>query len=118
MSSANNQECEGRVALVTGASRGIGAAIAERLAQAGAKVAAAARTLEPDPKYVGSLSETVERIRDAGGTVVPLQVDIAKQADRERMVAEAVEQLGPIDILVNNAAVTYYVRFDEFPEKR
>jgi citronellol/citronellal dehydrogenase len=118
MSQANNQEVEGRVALVTGASRGIGAAIAERLASAGAKVAAAARTLDADPKYVGSLSETVQRIRDAGGTVVPLQVDISKTDDRRRMVTEAVDQLGPIDILVNNAAVTFYLPFTEFPEKR
>jgi citronellol/citronellal dehydrogenase len=118
MSIANNQECEGKVALITGASRGIGAAIAERLAEAGAEVAVAARTLEPDEKYEGSLSETVERIRAAGGTVVPIQADISKQADRQRMVAETVEQLGPIDILVNNAAVTFYVPFTEFPEKR
>jgi citronellol/citronellal dehydrogenase len=118
MSIANNQECEGRVALVTGASRGIGAAIAERLAEAGAAVAVAARTLEPDEKYEGSLSETVARIRASGGTVLPVQADISKQADRQRMVAETVEQLGPIDILVNNAAVTFYLPFETFPEKR
>jgi citronellol/citronellal dehydrogenase len=118
MSMANNRECEGRVALVSGASRGIGAAIAERLAAAGAKVAAAARTLEPDPKYVGSLSETVERIRAKGGVVEPIQADISKSADRHRMVAETVEKLGPVDILVNNAAVTFYLPFTEFSEKR
>jgi citronellol/citronellal dehydrogenase len=118
MSGADNQECEGRVALVTGASRGIGAAIAERLAEAGAKVAVMARTLEPVEKYEGSLSETVARIEAKGGTVVPVQADISKPEDRVRMVAETVEQLGPIDILVNNAAVTFYIPFTEFPKKR
>jgi citronellol/citronellal dehydrogenase len=118
MSIANNQECEGRVALVTGASRGIGAAIAERLASAGAHVAAAARTIEPVDHYEGSLQETVERIDAAGGTAVAIQADISKQSDRRRMVDETVEQLGPIDILVNNAAVTFYLPFATFPEKR
>src|SRR3954447_5634353 len=118
MSIANNKDVEGRVALVTGASRGIGAAIAERLAAAGAHVSAAARTLDPDPKYVGSLAETVERVRTAGGTIVPVQADISKSDDRRRMVDETVEQLGPIDILVNNAAVTFYLPFTEFSEKR
>ncbi len=118
MSQANNLECEGRVALVTGASRGIGAAIAERLAEAGARVSAVARTLEPDPKYVGSLSETVARIEAKGGTVVPIQGDISKAADRRRMVDETVAKLGPVDILVNNAAVTFYLPFTEFTQKR
>jgi NAD(P)-dependent dehydrogenase (short-subunit alcohol dehydrogenase family) len=118
MSIADNRECEGRVALVTGASRGIGAAIAERLAGAGAKVAAAARTLEPVDEYEGSLSETVARIRAAGGTVEPIRADIARPDDRERMVAETAAKLGPVDILVNNAAVTYYIPFTEFPRKR
>ena len=118
MSIANDLECEGRVALVTGASRGIGAAIAERLAQAGAKVAVSARTLDPVEKYEGSLAETVARISAAGGTVVPVQAAISKSEDRRRMVSETVEQLGPIDILVNNAAVTFYLPFTEFPEKR
>ncbi len=118
MSYANNQECAGSVALVTGASRGIGAAIAERLAAAGAKVAASARTLDPDPKYDGCLRDTISRITAAGGVAVPIQADISKQDDRRRMVDETVEQLGPIDILVNNAAVTFYLPFETFPEKR
>lgn len=118
MSFANNLECEGRVALVTGASRGIGAAIAERLAEAGAKVAVSARTLDPVEKYEGSLSETVERIRGAGGTVVAVQADLNKPEDRRRLFDETVAQLGPIDILVNNAAITYNMPFTEFTEKR
>jgi NAD(P)-dependent dehydrogenase (short-subunit alcohol dehydrogenase family) len=118
MSAADNRECEGRVALVTGASRGIGAAIAESLAEAGAKVAVTARTLEPVERYEGSLSETVDRIRSAGGEVVPIQADISKPDERRRMVDEAVAAFGPIDILVNNAAVTWYFPFTEFPEKR
>jgi NAD(P)-dependent dehydrogenase (short-subunit alcohol dehydrogenase family) len=118
MSIANNRECEGRVALVTGASRGIGAAIAERLAEAGAKVAVSARTLDPVEKYEGSLSETVDRIRDAGGTVVAVQADMAKPEDRKQAVDETAAQLGPIDILVNNAAITYYMPFTDFSEKR
>lgn len=118
MSIANNLECEGRVAVVTGASRGIGAAIAERLAEAGAKVAVSARTLDPVDKYEGSLSETVARIRAGGGTVVAVQADMAKAADRKRLIDETVSQLGPVDILVNNAAVTYYMPFTEFTDKR
>ncbi len=118
MSEADNLACAGKVALVTGASRGIGAAIAERLASAGAHVAAAARTLEPVDRYEGSLSETVARASAAGGVIVPIQADISKQADRQRMVDEAVAALGPIDILVNNAAVTFYMPFTEFTEKR
>jgi citronellol/citronellal dehydrogenase len=110
--------CERRVAIVTGASRGIGAAIATRLALEGARVAVSARTLEPEPGRSGSLSETVESIAARGGTVVPVQADISKQEDRRRLVAEVVDALGPIDILVNNAAVTWFFPVEEFPEKR
>jgi citronellol/citronellal dehydrogenase len=109
---------EGKVAIVTGASRGIGAAIAVRLADEGVRVAASARTLEADPRYSGSLAETVHRIRAVGGEAIAVRCDLAKPEDRQQLVVEAVERLGPVDILVNNAAVTYLLPFVEFPEKR
>lgn len=118
MSFANGRECEGKVAVVTGASRGIGAAIAERLAAAGASVAVSARTIAPVDKYEGSLQETVERITAAGGVAVAIQADLAVPDDRQRLVEETREQLGSVDILVNNGAITYYMPFTEFTEKR
>jgi citronellol/citronellal dehydrogenase len=110
--------CEGKVALVTGASRGLGKAIAERLADEGATVAITARTMEPDPKYVGSLRETGEEIAARGGQAVTVQADISKPEERERLVAEVIERVGAPDILVNNAAVTFLRPLDEFPERR
>jgi citronellol/citronellal dehydrogenase len=110
--------CAGKVALVTGGSRGLGKAIAERLAGEGAAVAITARTLDPDPKYAGSLRETREGIEAAGGTAVAIQADLSKAEERERLMAEVTEQVGAPDILVNNAAVTFLRPLDEFPDKR
>jgi citronellol/citronellal dehydrogenase len=113
-----DRRCEGRVAIVTGASRGLGAAIAMRLAEEGARVAVSARTLAADSGQEGSLEETVERITAAGGEAVAVQCDLSQAEDRRRMVEQTVDQLGPVDILVNNAAVTFLLPFTEFPEKR
>ena len=110
--------CERRVAIVTGASRGLGLAIALRLAEEGARVAVTARTLEPDPKYPGTLAETVAAIEAAGGEAVAIQADLSKPADRARVVEETERRLGPVDILVNNAAVTFLLPVADFPEKR
>jgi citronellol/citronellal dehydrogenase len=109
----------GKVALVTGASRGIGAAVGERLAGAGASVALTARTInEGDHPHAGSLATTVERIAAGGASALAIAADLAEPADRRRVVATVTERLGPVDILVNNAAVTFLLPFDDFPEKR
>lgn len=113
-----NRSCEGRVAIVTGASRGIGEAIARRLAQAGAKVVLSARTLDPDPGVEGSLVETAAAIESAGGVAAAVRCDISKAEDRRRLVDQAIGLFGPVDILVNNAAVTFLLPIEDFPEKR
>jgi citronellol/citronellal dehydrogenase len=110
--------CDGRVALVTGSSRGLGKAIAQRLAREGATVALTARTLEPDPKYDGSLLQTRDEITSAGGRAIAVQADLSATEDRERLFAEVVASVGAPDILVNNAAVTFLRPLDGFPEKR
>jgi citronellol/citronellal dehydrogenase len=108
---------DGKVALVTGASRGIGEAIAARFADEGAAVAVSARTVEEgDHPLPGSISGTVASIVDSGGAAVAIAADLSKPEDRRRLVEETERQLGPIDILVNNAAITYFepvVDFDE-----
>jgi NAD(P)-dependent dehydrogenase (short-subunit alcohol dehydrogenase family) len=110
---------DGKVALVTGASRGIGEAIARRFAAAGAAVAVTARTVEEgDHKLLpGSNATTVQEIVDAGGTAVAIAANLADPEQRRGLVAEVERQLGPIDVLVNNAAVTYYEPVETFSER-
>jgi citronellol/citronellal dehydrogenase len=109
----------GRVALVTGASRGIGQAIATRFAAEGAAVAISARTVhEGDNRLAGSLEETEALIRTAGGHVVAVSADLADPAARARLVERVEAELGPVDVLVNNAAVTYLVPFEAITDRR
>ena len=98
-----HHELDGRVAVVTGASRGIGLAIARRFAAAGAHVAVVARSLDASSTFPGTLAETVRLIEDAGGKALPIRADITLAEDRGRLVEEVQAQLGRIDVLVNNA---------------
>jgi NAD(P)-dependent dehydrogenase (short-subunit alcohol dehydrogenase family) len=98
----------GSRALVTGASRGIGAAVAVQLAAEGADIAIVARSVEPHTKIAGSLNETAEQIRGLGSRCIVIGADLSDGEDRARIVPEALEGLGGLDILVNNAAAAIY----------
>src|SRR4029434_59664 len=96
----------GKVAIVGGASRGIGKDIALAFAVEGATVAVVARTeVEPDPRLPGTIHQTVDEIKTAGGEAMAVKADISDEAQVETMAKSALEAYGRIDILVNNAAV-------------
>ncbi len=98
---------DGRVAIVTGASRGIGEAVARLFAREGAAVAVTARTEQVfDERLPGTIHDTVAAIEAEGGRAVAIRADLADDDDVDRLVDEARAALGPIDLLVNNAALT------------
>jgi NAD(P)-dependent dehydrogenase (short-subunit alcohol dehydrogenase family) len=110
---------DGKTVIVTGASRGIGAEIARTFAAEGGRVACAARTLrEGDHPLEGSLERTVEAIRAAGGEATPVAVNISEPGECEKLVRTAREAYGPIDALVNNAALTYFLPVKDYPLNR
>ena len=111
---------DGKVALVTGASRGIGQAVAELFASEGAQVVCAARTVaEGDHRMLeGSLNRTVQNIVDAGGDAAMVQANVSEEDDCVRLIDEAKAAFGPVDVLINNAALNYYIPIVDYPTSR
>ncbi|HEX6079436.1 MAG TPA: SDR family NAD(P)-dependent oxidoreductase [Methylomirabilota bacterium] len=107
---------DGKVVVVTGASRGIGADIARLFASEGGRVVCAARTVrEGQHPFPGSLESTVTGIREAGGEAHGIGANVSEPAECERLIRETRERLGRVDVLVNNAALTYYVPIKDYP---
>jgi citronellol/citronellal dehydrogenase len=109
---------KGKTLFITGASRGIGLAIARRAAADGANVVIAAKTTDPNPKLPGTIHSAAEEVRAAGGQALPLSVDIREEAAVLAAVAEAVKTFGGIDILVNNASAISLTNTESTPMKR
>src|SRR5690348_8620129 len=95
----------GKTAIVTGSSRGIGKAIALKLAADGANVVVCARSTESTPELPGSIDETAAAIQALGRRALAIRTDVTNDSEVAAMVARTLEELGRIDILVNNAAL-------------
>jgi NAD(P)-dependent dehydrogenase (short-subunit alcohol dehydrogenase family) len=110
---------DGKVVVVTGASRGIGKSIAEVFAAEGGRVVCAARTLkEGDHPLEGSLEHTVNGIREAGNEAAAVAVDISEYDECVKLIDETHKLYGPVDVLVNNAALTYFIPIADYPVNR
>lgn len=109
---------KGKTLFITGASRGIGLAIALRAARDGANVAVAAKTSDPNPKLEGTIHTAAAAIEQAGGRALPLMCDIRDEAQVAAAVAKTVETFGGIDICINNASAISLTSIEKTEPKR
>lgn len=109
---------DGKVAIVTGSSRGLGKAIAIGLAKEGANVVVAARTEIENPQLPGTIFKTAEEIKAIGRRVLAIKCDVTSEQSVNDMVQKALNEFGHVDILVNNAGVAFYYPVIETPLKR
>lgn len=112
------REFENKTVFITGASRGIGKAIGERLAKEGANIVIAAKTAQPHPKLEGTIYTAAEDMVKAGGQALPVVVDIREEELVQAAIDQAVEHFGGIDILINNASAINLSNTEDLPMKR
>lgn len=108
----------GKTLFITGASRGIGAAMARRFAQDGANIAVIAKTSEPHPKLPGTIHTVAKEVEEAGGKALPLVCDVRDEEQIQKAVDATVSEFGGIDVLVNNASALWLKGTLETPMKR
>lgn len=109
---------EGKTVVITGASRGIGRAIALKCARDGANIVIAAKSVEPHPKFAGTIFTVAKEAMAVGGKVLPIQVDVRFEEQVQAMVQKTVEKFGRIDVLVNNAGAISLTNTPDTPMKR
>ncbi|MBI3724253.1 SDR family oxidoreductase [bacterium] len=112
------ESLDGRVAIVTGSSRGIGKAIAIALAKRGVRLVVAAKTEAPDPRLPGTIHDTVREIEAVGGSALAFPCDVRDEARIEALAKAALDRFGRIDILINNAGALWWKPVLETPAKR
>lgn len=109
---------KGKTVFITGASRGIGKAIALRLAAEGAQIVIAAKSVEENPKLGGTIYSAAKEVAEAGGEALPVQCDIRFEEQIEKAVAKTIEVFGGIDILINNASAISLSTVEKTEPKR
>lgn len=109
---------DGKVALITGASRGIGKAIALRLAKEGVHIAVASKTVEPHPKLPGTIHETADAVRQLGVKAAAIRMDVRDTSEIESGVEQTVSELGRLDIAIHNAGALWWKPILDTPPKK
>lgn len=111
-------DLKGKTLFITGASRGIGLAIALRAAKDGANIAIAAKTVTPNPKLEGTIYTAAEAIEKAGGKCLPISCDIRDEKNVKEAIEQTVKHFGGIDIVVNNASAIFLTSTEQTDMKR
>jgi citronellol/citronellal dehydrogenase len=114
----NVADLSGKIAIVTGASRGIGKAIAIAFAERGAEVVLASKTVAPNPKLPGTLEDVAAEVRMKGGKAFIQPTDVRDEGQIQELVAKTVRELGGVDILINNAGALFWADVESTPAKR
>ncbi|SVE42976.1 uncharacterized protein METZ01_LOCUS495830, partial [marine metagenome] len=113
--SEEKQNLDGRVAIITGATRGVGKACALALAKKGCNIVLAGRTVDPHPKLEGTLSSVAAEVEALGVKTLQVPTNVRKSEDIENMVKQTVDTFGRVDIMINNAGAAWWFGIEDTP---